>query len=226
MKYLSHLDLMRLLQRALRRAALPLDYSHGFNPHPRLSLAAPLPVGITAAAELGDIFFSGPVTPEQFVTQLNSLLPAGFRLTGAAEAALEDPPPAALVSAALYRAVWAGCAPAPAPETLREALQRLLSRPEIQVRRRGKGGRAVQSDIRPYIHRATLLPEKEDLSLHLLLQAGSNGGVSPFVLLDQLDGLPVIEGGAAVAWRLHREGLYTGNGENHLSILSCSRGKN
>ena len=52
LKYLSHLDLMRLWERALRRAGLPAAYSEGFSPHPRISLASPLAVGVTSRAEL------------------------------------------------------------------------------------------------------------------------------------------------------------------------------
>jgi len=53
LRYLSHLDLLRLFQRAMRRARLPLAYTLGFNPRPKLSLAAPLPVGVTASKEYG-----------------------------------------------------------------------------------------------------------------------------------------------------------------------------
>jgi radical SAM-linked protein len=49
LKYISHLDLMRLWQRALRRADIPLAYSQGFSPHPRLSIAAPLAIGVTSS---------------------------------------------------------------------------------------------------------------------------------------------------------------------------------
>ncbi|UCG84296.1 MAG: DUF2344 domain-containing protein, partial [Dehalococcoidia bacterium] len=56
LKFISHLDMMRLWQRALRRADIPLAYSQGFSPHPRLSLAAPLAIGVTSSAELMDVF--------------------------------------------------------------------------------------------------------------------------------------------------------------------------
>lgn len=51
LRFLSHLDMLRLFQRAMRRAGLPLAYTLGFSPRPRLSLAAPLPVGATASRE-------------------------------------------------------------------------------------------------------------------------------------------------------------------------------
>jgi radical SAM-linked protein len=58
LKFLSHLDLMRLWERALRRAGLPLAYSEGFTPHPQIALAAPLLVGVTSDAELMDVSLS------------------------------------------------------------------------------------------------------------------------------------------------------------------------
>ena len=57
-KFLSHLDLMRLWERAFRRADLSLVYSDGFSPHARISLASPLSVGVTSQAELMDVFLS------------------------------------------------------------------------------------------------------------------------------------------------------------------------
>ncbi len=55
-KFISHLDLIRVWQRAFRRAGVVLAYSEGFNPHPRISLASPLALGITADAELMDVY--------------------------------------------------------------------------------------------------------------------------------------------------------------------------
>jgi radical SAM-linked protein len=226
LKYLSHLDLMRLFQRALRRAALPLAYSQGFNPHPRLSLAAPLPVGVTAAQELGDIFLADDsITPAQFLKRLQEQLPAGLTLNGAAVVAPEAPSLAAQVSTARYRAVWNGFASPPAVPELQDAVAQLLSLPEIKVSRRGKGGKAVTTDIRPYIHALTAGAEGGPV-LEMLLKAGSGGGVSPFVVLGRLE---EIRTGAAAEdpaffWELHRCALYRG-AESSLQELTCAGDK-
>ena len=58
LKYISHLDLMRLWERGLRRAGVPVAYSEGFNPRPRLSFASPLAVGTTSESELLDILLT------------------------------------------------------------------------------------------------------------------------------------------------------------------------
>jgi len=78
--FISHLDIMRLWERALRRARIPLAYSEGFSPHPRLSLAAPLAVGITSEAELMDVFISKWVSPHWFSAVVNGQLPPGIEI--------------------------------------------------------------------------------------------------------------------------------------------------
>ncbi len=71
---------MRLWQRALHRARIALAYSEGFSPHPRISLAAPLPLGVTSEAELMDIFCTRLVSPHFFTKALNQQLPPGIEI--------------------------------------------------------------------------------------------------------------------------------------------------
>jgi radical SAM-linked protein len=80
LKFLAHLDLMRLWERALRRAGLPLAYSEGFSPHPQIALAAPLSVGVTSQAELMDVFLSRWIPPQSFTAQASKQLPRGIDL--------------------------------------------------------------------------------------------------------------------------------------------------
>lgn len=80
-KHISHLDIMRLWQRALLRANISLAYSEGFNPHPKMSLAAPLAVGVTSDAELMDIILAQPVSPHNFTAVLSQQLPPGIRIS-------------------------------------------------------------------------------------------------------------------------------------------------
>jgi radical SAM-linked protein len=78
LKYLSHLDVMRLLERALRRADLPLAYSQGFSPHAKISIAAPLPLGVTGKRELMDIVIQRRISPYLVQKNLASQLPQGM----------------------------------------------------------------------------------------------------------------------------------------------------
>ncbi len=79
-KFISHLDMMRLWQRALHRAEIALAYSEGFSPHPRISLAAPLPIGVTSETELMDIFGTKWVSPHFFTKAVSQQLPPGIEI--------------------------------------------------------------------------------------------------------------------------------------------------
>ncbi len=79
-KYISHLDIMRLWQRALNRAGVAVAHSEGFNPHPRLSLAVPLAIGVTSEAELMDIFLEKWSSPHTFSEAVGRQLPRGVEI--------------------------------------------------------------------------------------------------------------------------------------------------
>jgi radical SAM-linked protein len=80
LKFISHLDIIRLWVRAMRRANIPLEYTEGFSPHPRISLAAPLSVGVTAENELMDISITKVVSPHWFMDTVNRQLPDGLKV--------------------------------------------------------------------------------------------------------------------------------------------------
>jgi radical SAM-linked protein len=99
LKYISHLDLMRLWQRALRRADIPLAYSKGFSPHPKISLASPLAIGVTSSGELMDVFLEHRVSPHFFLKSLSPQLPRGIYVSEIEEIGLGLP---SLQSQVLY----------------------------------------------------------------------------------------------------------------------------
>ena len=80
-RYIGHLDLQNLFHRSLRRAGLKARYSEGFNPHPIISFASPLSVGMEGLAELADIDLAEFVTTGEFREKLNSALPTGLTVT-------------------------------------------------------------------------------------------------------------------------------------------------
>lgn len=80
LKFISHLDLTRVWHRALRRAGIILAYSEGFNPHPKLSLAAPLQLGATSEAELMDVYTVQPFAASAFTAKLRPQLPPGLNI--------------------------------------------------------------------------------------------------------------------------------------------------
>jgi radical SAM-linked protein len=90
-KYISHLDMLRFWERAFRRAGVPLAYSQGFTAHPRISLAAPLAVGVTSEAELMDVWLNKWMPPQSFVMRVKSQLPRDFDIFDAREVGLNVP---------------------------------------------------------------------------------------------------------------------------------------
>lgn len=101
-KFISHLDIMRLWQRALNRAGIPLAYSEGFNPHPRMSLAAPLALGVTSEAELMDIVLSRWASPHAFTESVSRQLPRGIAIRQVYNIALTLPSLQSQVRSAEY----------------------------------------------------------------------------------------------------------------------------
>jgi len=101
-RYISHLDMMRFWERALRRARLPIAYSEGFTPHPQIAMATPLPFGMTGRAELLDVFLAEPLDAGDFQARLQAQSPVGMRLTAVTEVLISGPSLQSLVRVAEY----------------------------------------------------------------------------------------------------------------------------
>lgn len=80
LRFVSHLDTMRCMTRAVRRAEIPLWYTEGFNPHPYLNFPAPMPLGVEGVKEPMDIRVEGDITDSQIADKLNAQLPADMKI--------------------------------------------------------------------------------------------------------------------------------------------------
>lgn len=80
MRFISHLDLMRLFMRALRRAGFPLKITEGFNPHPKFSIKRALKLGVESDNEEASLLLSEEVAPENFKERLQQQLPEGIKI--------------------------------------------------------------------------------------------------------------------------------------------------
>lgn len=78
-KFISHLDFLRAITRTLRRAEIPVKFSEGFNPHPRLSFALPLPLGTTSITELMEMETDLEIDPKELIERLNCAVPYGIK---------------------------------------------------------------------------------------------------------------------------------------------------
>ncbi len=79
--FISHLDLLRIFIRALRRESIRLNYSQGFHPHPKLSFSPALGIGVESLCELVDIDIAEEISPKEFAVRLNDSLPSGLEIT-------------------------------------------------------------------------------------------------------------------------------------------------
>lgn len=81
LRYTGHLDLHRLWERAMRRADLPLSYSQGFHPQPKISIAAALPLGFSSLGEVLDVRFNEELATEEIIARLAGSLPKDIQIT-------------------------------------------------------------------------------------------------------------------------------------------------
>jgi len=183
LKYISHLDLARTWERVFRRAGLPVAHSQGFNPRPRLQIAAALPVGVTGCAEYLDLWLTEALTPGELEARLRPCLPPGLEVLDVAETELRAPALQAQVRAAEYRIeVW-NQEPV---EAVHSRVQALLDAPSI-LRQRQHKGKLQTYDLRPLIQSVTVEPgPKGGQVLIMRLQSSPAGAGRPDEVLKAL----------------------------------------
>lgn len=135
LKYIGHLDMARTWQRIARRAHVPLAYSEGFNPQPRMSFAAALPVGCTSDHEELDMVLSPPMSIEEVKANLDRALPPGMKVISIAELALNAPALQVQLQAAEFEITVEEEA---AIGLLPERVAQFNAEPEVMRDRRGK----------------------------------------------------------------------------------------
>ena len=199
---ISHLDIQRTLQRAFRRAGIPLLYSNGFNPHPQFSFASAAATGMSSEAEWFEVQLSETMNPEEFVRRANESMPQGMSVSGAFVAPENFGSLSAKLRAAGYR-IDLAFTEAVSEEKLQTTLDEMLTG-EIIINKRTKGG-IKPVDMRPYILRVSVgQVEGEKAALLVLGKLQADGGlrVDAFIdaLLERLD--------AHGAYEIHRMNLY------------------
>jgi len=200
-RWISHLDVKRTLERAMRRAQLPLSLTEGHNPHLKLSLGPPLSVGITGDAELFAIHLDSAVAPDALKERLNAQLPPGLQALEAwVVPGYRKKETFGEVDVAEYRVTVRG---GPSGEELAVRVVELLGRAELIVQRGGdRPERSV--DLRPLVLTLSVTGSRDDeVEMRMRLKTGSHGGARPQEIVELL-GLG--EGDSMV--RYHRTGLY------------------
>ncbi|SYZ74500.1 conserved hypothetical protein [Candidatus Zixiibacteriota bacterium] len=174
-RFLSHLDNLRVIERALRRSELPVEYSQGFHPHMKMSFGPPLPLGYTSEAEYFDLALERPFTSDM-ANRLRGALPDGFSLIMARSLINMKESLSSKLNRAVYEVVLEN------KIDCEEKITALLSRETIEINRAGKE-EVKQVDIRPAIFEirclesGTIVPSKP--AIHMELGVGSGGYARP-----------------------------------------------
>jgi radical SAM-linked protein len=183
-KYIGHLDLMLAWERALRRAKIPLAYSQGFNPRPKMQAASSLPLGTTGTAEILDITVTESLDLLEATERIRRTLPVGIALHSIEEVPLKNSTLQQLVRQANYRVMVETDL---SPELLRERIEVLLTANEIwRIRKRRK--QQEKFNLRPLLHELDIeLVTDKDFVLHIRASAGQFGNLRPQDVLSELD---------------------------------------
>ncbi|MFH8752419.1 TIGR03936 family radical SAM-associated protein [Streptomyces rimosus] len=134
LRFTSHRDFQRAFERALRRAEVPMAYSAGFTPHPKVSYANAAPTGTGSEAEYLEIQLAERRDPDMLRTLLDESLPAGLDITDAVEARTTG------LADRLQASVWELRLDGVAPADAAHAVETFLAAEEVQVERRTKNG--------------------------------------------------------------------------------------
>lgn len=182
MRYTGHLDLFRTWERTIRRAGLPLAYSAGFRPHPRLNLAAALPLGLTSECEVLDIWLDRELATNEISERLQQALPQGIELHQVEAIELRAP--------ALQRQVLAAEYLITLLEGVPDLDARIAKILEAEHLLRDRRGRAY--DLRPLILELTRLPDAPSGNARILVRLAAREGATgrPEEVVRALGGKP------------------------------------
>ena len=181
-RYVSHLDLMRAMTRAIRRANLPLWYTEGFNPHPYMTFALPLSLGMESLCESMDIRIVGESTNEELYEMLKGSMPPGIDIISVEEP-VYDPKH---ITFGEFDILFDSEKDA---DKLRSDIEDMLSKDELIVQKLGKKGRhKVLKDINlmEFIGDYKVSSMGERVKISLTLPAGSVTNVNPSLLADEI----------------------------------------
>ncbi len=193
MRFTGHLDLHRTWERTFRRAGLPLAYSHGFHPQPRINLACALPLGFTSQSEVADVWLQADLPVPDIRAALNRAVPPGIEIMDVEEMDPRLPALQTQVLSAEYLITLLDYT-----AQLDDRIADLLSNSSLPRERRGKA-----YDLRPLIEELLRLPNDDQGHPRLLVRLAARAGATgrPEELLTALEITPE-------SARVHRTRLF------------------
>jgi len=202
-KYISHLDFIRTFHRTVRRAGLLMSFSQGFNPHPVMTIAMPLSVGVTSDSEYIKIGFAEDYSETEVMEKLNSALPVGFKILAVRKTEGKE-----LDFAKLDRAIYKVEA-----ETNGKPFdaRKFMENKELKVMKKSKSG-VKEADIRPYIHSFEVVSQEDNkMEITMCLSAGNSYNLKPDSVIDAME--KYTEGFEVEFFATHRAKILAGNKE-------------
>ena len=206
-KYVSHLDFVRVFHRAVRRSGVPFVFSQGFNPHPVMTVAMPLSVGVTADGELMKVGFDGEFEPEELCERLNTALPPGFCVKKAYRLRAKE-----IDITKIDRAEYTLYTEYKNDKILTGAdIDAFMANAELNVMKRTKSG-TRETDIRPYIYKTEPLEAQGRVQrIDMCIACGNVFNLKPDTVVEAME--KYINGFAAEFSLIHRRRLLCGSKE-------------
>lgn len=186
-KYTSHLDLLRLFKRSFKRVGIKLDYSHGFNPHPKMGFAQPLSLGYSSISELLEFETSQDILVEEIKNKLDSIMPEGLKILGCVEYKEDGKTLAALTESAEYVIGIPFAEELLKGKSCEEICDEFLSQEHIIVKKKQKKSKElVDLDIKTKIIKLAFSKVNGKIIVSASLDAGSESNLSPELLIDAI----------------------------------------
>lgn len=177
--YISHLDLMRTMQRALKRSGLPVWFTEGFNPRLYLNFPLALSLGTAGEREPMDIAVVEEIGLEEIADRLNAVCPEGIKIVGAAYPVHPNKD----IGSAEYESLISGDA-----EALKKMLESYLARDSIKVMKHSKKKGMIEVDIKPHINMLSVSDCEKGIIIRYRLPAGTELNLNSAVLTDSFAG--------------------------------------
>lgn len=183
--YISHLDINRMMTRAVKRAKLPMWYTEGFNPHPYLTFALPLSLGQSSDCEYMDIRIEGDMTNDEIKDRLNAVLPEGVKILSVAEPVHD----AKEIEKALYfvKLIFSD---SEAAASFAEKAKALVESDKLLAEKRGKKGHKKvmkQINLIDFIYDVKLTTSSNIVNIQCVLAAGNTNNLNPTLLVETLE---------------------------------------
>ena len=182
-KYISHLDFIRMFHRTVRRSGVNFLFSEGFNPHPIMTVANPLSVGVTSDGEYMKVGFVDEFSPEEIKEKINSAFPPGFEITQIHKLKGKeiDLTKIRFADYTVLAELSDGCSPCVA--------EKIMEQQSVVVMKKSKSGEKP-SDIRPHIHSLELVSaDSKTATYKMRLSCSNEYNLKPETVISAMENL-------------------------------------